>query len=734
MTEPAQTTPPPPAGDARPDSRFARLAVHPAFISLLLAAATLAVFYPVVHHQFVSFDDPDYVTANTHVKGGLTRGDVAWAFRASFAGNWHPLTWLSHMLDCQLYGLNPAGHHLTSLLLHAANAVLLFLLLRRLTGAVWRSAFVAALFALHPLRVESVAWVAERKDVLSAFFFMLTLCAYARYAEVRSQHPASSIRYHATHYYLLSLLCFALGLMSKPMLVTLPCVLLLLDYWPLQRLQLNTRNSTLKALFPLLREKIPFFLLSAASCLVTVLAQERAMQPLTNLSIGSRIGNALVAYVRYLGKTVWPTHLATPYPHPGHWPLPQVLLAAVLLIGLTLGALSLYRKLPFVPVGWFWFLGTLVPVIGLVQVGEQSMADRYSYLPLVGLFIILAWGARAAALRWQVPGVVLGVAAALVLFPCAWRARDQLRCWQNSESLYRHAVAVTKNNWISYYNLGSCLDAEGHAEEAMTNYFKAVEMQPNYPDPLNNIGCLLAGRKQFAEAVPFFEAALRANPDLVRPRQNLASALCELGKYSEAIPHLRRVVREKPEDTGALNYLANALARQGQFPEAIPYYEAALRVQPVLPATQYGLANALIRLHRTAEAIQHYRLAVAQKPDYAQARHDLGIALAREGKPDEALLQLREAVRAEPHNPVFLVSLAKLLAAGRQFEEAIPVYEEALRLRPENATAHFNLGNALAAQGKLDEARRHFSEALRLKPDFAAAQQALQALAASKPQ
>ena len=485
---------------------MARLTAHPAVISLLLAAITLAVFSPVVHHQFVSFDDPDYVTANTHVNGGLTCSDVAWAFCASHAGNWHPLTWLSHMADVQLYGLNPAGHHLTNLLLHAANTVLLFLLLRRLTGALWRSAFVAALFALHPLHVESVAWIAERKDVLSAFFGLLSLLAYARYAQGRSENSAPRI----THYTLRppaisllpSLLFFALGLMCKPMLVTLPFLLLLLDYWPLCRFEFKTQNSKLKTLLPLALEKWPFFFLSAVSCLVTVLVQQRAMQPLTNLSISSRVGNALVAYTRYLGKTFWPAHLATPYPHPGHWPLPQVLLAAALLIGLTLGALSLYRKLPFVLTGWLWFLGTLVPVIGLVQVGEQSMADRYSYLPLIGLFIILAWGGRAAASRWHVSGVALGSAAGLILFPCAWRARAQLRCWQNSESLYRHAVAVTKNNWIGYYNLGSCLDAEGRTDEAMTNYFKAVAMQPHYPDPLNNIGCTLAGRKQFAEAVP----------------------------------------------------------------------------------------------------------------------------------------------------------------------------------------------------------------------------------------
>ena len=777
----------------QPASRLARLLSHPAIVSLLLAVATLAVFYPALRHQFVSFDDPDYVTANTHVKGGLTGEDVAWAFRASHAGNWHPLTWLSHQLDVQLYGLNPVGHHLTSLLFHALNTILLFILLRRLTGAPGRSAFVAALFALHPLHVESVAWISERKDVLSAFFFLLTLMAYVNYvtssawrmsregekSEDRNQksegNPKTEIRSgefdvgrsfgvrcsQRSFWYALALVLFALGLMSKPMLVTTPFVLLLLDYWPLQRLQLKTQDSRLKTLLPLLLEKLPFLLLSIISCLVTVLVQKQAIQPLANLSLGVRVGNALLAYVRYLGKTLWPLDLATPYPHPGHWPLASILLAAVLLTGLTLAALWLHRKYPFAFTGWFWFLGMLVPVIGVVQVGEQSMADRYTYLPLIGIFIILAWGVRLNR------GLLMLVAA-LVLLACAARTRDQLRSWKDSESLYRHAVAVSSKNFIAYYNLGSWMDSEGRIDEALTNYFKAVEMQPHYPDPLNNIGCILANRKQFADAIPYFEAALRSKPGFTSAHENLANSLREMKRFDEAIPHFLAVVKEKPDDTAALNSLANALASQGQYAEAIPHYEASLRVKSEQPGAHYSLGNALSRLRRNAEAIQQYRLAVEQKPDYAQAHNDLGIALAREGKPDEALLQLREAVRAEGNNPAFLLNLGKLLAARQSFDEAIPAYaeavrlapnnpdahnalgsalaitgkldpaiaqfQEALRLRPDNASAHFNLGRALAAQGKSEEAIGHFTEALRLKPDFAPARQELQALTGQKPQ
>ena len=778
----------------QPASRLARLLSHPTIVSLLLAAATLAVFYPALRHQFVSFDDPDYVTANTHVKGGLTGEDVAWAFRASHAGNWHPLTWMSHQLDVQLYGLNPAGHHLTSLLFHALNTILLFSLLRRLTGALGRSAFVAALFALHPLHVESVAWISERKDVLSAFFFLLTLMAYVNYvtssawrmsregekSEDRNPksegNPMTEIRSgefgvgrsmfgvrcsQRSFWYALALVLFALGLMSKPMLVTTPFVLLLLDYWPLRRLELKTQDSTLKTLLPLLLEKLPFLLLSIISCLVTVLVQKQAIQPLANLSLGVRVGNALLAYVRYLGKTLWPLNLATPYPHPGHWPLASVLLAAALLAGLTLAALWLRRKYPFAFTGWFWFLGMLVPVIGVVQVGEQSMADRYTYLPLIGIFIILAWGVRLNR------GLLMLVAA-LMLLACAARTRDQLRSWKDSESLYRHAVAVSSKNFIAYYNLGSWMDSEGRIDEALTNYFKAVEMQPHYPDPLNNIGCILANRKQFADAIPYFETALRSKPGFTSAHENLANSLREMKRFDEAIPHFLAVVKEKPDDTAALNSLANALASQGQYAEAIPHYEASLRVKSEQPGAHYSLGNALSRLRRNAEAIQQYRLAVEQKPDYAQAHNDLGIALAREGKPDEALLQLREAVRAEANNSVFLLNLGKILAARQSFDEAIPAYaeavrlapnnpdahnalgsalaitgkldpaiaqfQEALRFRPDNASAHFNLGRALAAQGKSEEAIGHFTEALRLKPDFAPARQELQALTGQKPQ
>lgn len=749
MADPASISSPGPTSEAPREFTRAHWATHPAFICLLLAVAIMATYYPVIHNQFVTYDDPDYVTDNAHVKNGLNPGDVAWAFRTGHAGNWHPLTWLSHMMDVQLFKLNPAGHHLTNVLFHTANTILLFAVLRRLTATWWRSAFVAALFALHPLHVESVAWISERKDVLSAFFFVLTLLAYASYAQGSNTGGRRS-------FYLLSLTFFALGLMSKPMLVTVPCVLILVDYWPLGRFQSGSIPK-------LLIEKIPFFALSAASCVATLVVQKEAQQTLDTLSVGARVGNSLVSYARYLLKMFWPFNLATPYPHPGHWPVGEVILAALLLGILTLTVLWFGRRSPFAIVGWLWFLGMLVPVIGIIQVGEQSMADRYTYLPYIGIFIVLVWTAAEVCGRLHVPPVFSGTVGILLLALCAVRARDQVHCWEDSYRLYRHAIAVSKNNFIAYYNLGSYLDTQGRMDEAMTNYLKAVEIQPHYQDPLNNLGVIFANRKQFADAIPYFEAAIRLKGDFTDANANLANSLRESGKFAEAIPHYRAVLEKRPEDTSALNGLGNALSSQGQFAEAIPYYEKSLHAKPDQTAAHYDLGNAFLKLRRLDEAIGQYRLAVEQKPDHAHALHDLGVALAMKGRTDEAIAQLRQAVRVEPENPIFALSLGKVLGSQGSFDQALPFFTQAVRLapnnpdahnglgstlaavgrigeaieqfeislqlRPANPATHFNLGKALAAQGKIDAAREHYNEALRLRPDFAPARRELDSLA-----
>ncbi|MGA2243203.1 MAG: tetratricopeptide repeat protein [Verrucomicrobiota bacterium] len=616
--------------------KLTRTLANPVCLCLLLAAMTLAVYWPVIHCDFVNYDDTDYFTSNTHVLAGLTPGNIAWAFTTWDTSNWHPLTWLSLMLDVDLFGQGPTGSHVTNLLFHLANTGLLFLLLRRLTAMTWRSAFVAALFALHPLHVESVAWISERKDVLSTFFGLLALFFYAGYArrvtggrcqvtrpeKVNPASVLSRVTCHPSLFYSLALLFFALGLMSKPMLVTWPFLMLLLDYWPLERFTLHglrytpSLHHSITPPFRLLLEKLPFFVLSAISCVVTLLVQQKggALVALVRISLAGRIENVFVSYARYLGKTFWPVALGNPYPHPGHWAAGLVVFSAVLVIGLSVAALWLGRKLPFVPVGWFWFVGTLIPVIGLVQVGGQSMADRYSYLPLVGLFVILAWGGGELWLRrcWPKPFIVL--AAGLLLAAGAWRTRIQVGYWQNTETLFQHTTAVTQNNIVACNKLGSFYSRQGRMTEAMDYYARALQINPNDPDVLydqgnafaqrgdwdnairsyrhalqftldqadilNNLGFALAAEKQFADAIACFEAALKLKPDYADAHNNLATVLFIQKRFDEAVRHFREALRITPDNPQIYSNLGDALVKQGQTVEAVRCYQEALRLKP----------------------------------------------------------------------------------------------------------------------------------------------------------
>ena len=494
-------------------SKFRALS-NPALVCLLLALVTLAVYWPAVHCDFVNYDDPDYFTANPHVQTGLTSANITWAFTTGHAGNWHPLTWLSLMLDAEWCGRGPAGPHFTNLLFHTANSVLLFLLLRRLTATTWRSALVAALFALHPLHVESVAWVAERKDVLCAFFGLLSLWAYAGYAE-RQSVPDS--RPSPLNYFL-ALVFFALSLMSKPMLVTLPLVMLLLDYWPLKRIA----NFEI-----LLLEKIPFFALSAASCIVTFIVQQKggAVAALVKVPMTSRVENAMVSIARYLGKTFCPVPLAIPYPLPGHWQVLPVLLAFALFAGLCAAAVCFRKKLPFAFTGWFWFAGTLVPVIGLVQVGNAAMADRYTYLPLIGMFIVLVWGAGEAVVKWRLSHPVVAAIALLLLLAAAWRTREQIGYWQDSGTLFTHTLAVTENNYAAENNLGTWLSANGQIAGSVECFRRSLEIEPHGSEALFNLGNASAKLGNWDEATNYYRRALEIAPAQADFLANLGVAL-----------------------------------------------------------------------------------------------------------------------------------------------------------------------------------------------------------------
>src|ERR1039458_9752842 len=679
---------------------------RPVCICWLLALATLAVFLPVAGQGFVNYDDSDYVTENAHVQSGLKWENVIWAFTTGHASNWHPLTWLSHMLDCQLFGLKAGPQHLVSVGFHIANTLLLFLLLRRMTSALWRSGLVAALFALHPLHVESVAWASERKDVLSAFFFLLTIWAYVRYVEVQS--PKSNVQsqgtrntlhaprctLHAARFYLLSLSFFALGLMSKPMLVTMPFVLLLIDYWPLRRSGATRRESQPLAGLLLLLEKVPFFVLSVASSVITFLVQRKGGAVSTALTFGERIANALVSYVRYIGKTFWPKNLSILYPHPGHWPAWQVMVSAGLLLVVSAAVVLMAQRRPYLVVGWLWFCGTLIPVIGLIQVGIQSMADRYTYVPLIGLFIMLAWGIDELmpARPWRCSALAIG--AALLLTACGFLTERQIRFWRDSEALFGHAVKVTRDNYLAYNNLGYYLNNQGRTAEAMENYRQALKINSAYDDALNNLGYALAGQKKYAEAIPLYEAALRVRPRHAEVHNNLGNALSETGKIDEAIQHYLIALQEKPDHADAHNNLGIALAMKGRLDEAITHFHEAIRCKPNYASAHSNLGNALAVQHKLDEAIKEYQESLRLKPDDAQAHNNLGNALAEQGK----------------------------------VEAANEHYGQALRLNADNPEAHFNLALALWRQGKRDEATAHLREALRLKPDYAEAQAQLKSM------
>ena len=514
-------------------------------ISLFLTALVFLVFGQTVNHQFVNYDDEPYVYENTTVTQGLSLENLGRAFNRIHAGNWHPLTTLSHMLDCQLFGLNPAGHHLHNVLLHAAASVLLFLMLRELTGATWRSAFVAALFAIHPLRVESVAWVSERKDVLSGVFFMLTLWAYARYAH----NPNSKKHYAAT------LLCFALGLMSKPMLVTVPFVLLLLDVWPLSRWQ------DLSGLPALLREKIPFFVLALLSCVATVMAQREAIQALEQFPFSFRLENAVVAYAVYLGKWLWPADLAVLYPMVSNgWSSLQLIASLLLLLALSCGVFLLRRSRPFLLVGWLWFLGMMVPVIGILQVGMQACADRYTYLPLIGLGIAVTWLAVESTAPWRHRTLWLGGFAALVLAALVLAAYNQTTHWRDNDALWTHTLACTDDNSTAHYNLGNDLGNRDLNQEAMAHYLEAIRINPAYSAAYYNLGNCYRKLGRMNDAAASYREALRYNPAIAEAHNNLGNILYIQGSVEEAIAHIGKSLELRPNYAGSQWNLAWILA------------------------------------------------------------------------------------------------------------------------------------------------------------------------------
>jgi tetratricopeptide (TPR) repeat protein len=570
---------------------------RPRFIVLLLVLGTLAVYSPAARHGFTLYDDGDYVTENPMVQNGLTWADVKWAFTTWHAGNWHPLTWISHMADCQLAGLNPGVPHCVNILFHTANAVLLFALLLRLTGlradaparqagALWPSAFAAALFAWHPLHVESVAWIAERKDVLSTFFALLTLLAYSkavagdkRQVTGKETAPAFIMSPVTRHLSLLpAFFFFALGLLAKPMLVTLPFVMLLLDYWPLKRVEVQGSGFRVQGLF---FEKIPFFALSAVSCVITFLCQHHggAVASLVNVPLNYRLENVPVAYAAYLLKMIWPTQLAVFYPLN---PLSRLEVAAAVtaLVAISWLVWRARRSRPYWLIGWLWFLGTLVPVIGLVQVGGAALADRYSYFPSIGIFLAVALGVRDGVKRFHVSKPIVGAIAGLVLAACLMLTHRQLNFWQDDIRLFSHAIAITKNNDTAHLNLGFALEKAGRKTEAMAEYRAALRITPQYVSAHNNIANLLDDTGHPDEAMAEFQEALRLDPKYVAAHNNFGTLLVELGRFDEAMKEYAAAARLDSSDSHAPYLTGKLLLKEGRDAEAVSSFRQAVQLDP----------------------------------------------------------------------------------------------------------------------------------------------------------
>ncbi|MRR15228.1 MAG: tetratricopeptide repeat protein [Deltaproteobacteria bacterium] len=688
-------------------------------IGLVLTAMTIAVFWQVTGFDFVNFDDRIYVTENLHIQSGISLNGFRWAFTTTYAQFWHPLTWLSLMVDYELFALNAGGYHLTNLLLHIMSTLLLFWLFRRMTGALWPSAFIAAFFALHPLHVESVAWIAERKDVLSGFFWMLTLCLYVYYTE------KPTIRRYG-----LVLLSFTCGLMSKSMVVTLPVILILLDYWPLGRLQTRTirtgladgvtdsvnvkplktkaGKNTLKkkitppddrkspqsmvaGIIPLwqLWEKIPFFVLSAVFSIITLYAQHKPPEALFPWT--ARLANASVSFVTYLAKLFWPHHLAVFYPFPDHLSPWQVAGAVLLICVVSTAVIILVKRFPFLLVGWLWYSVTLLPVIGIIQIGDFAMADRYTYLPTIGISVMLAWGVPLLFPRVGLRRNILFPTGIIILAVWAVLSWQQCRYWKNSLDLFQHALQVTKDNRLARNSLGVALTEAGRHQEAIAHYQAAVDLNPYDDKARCNLGLALAADGKIAEAITHYRAALDFNPNNEIAHTNIGSALVRAGKNDEAADHYRTAIQLNPNYDHAHYNFANLLIKQGKMEDALKHYQLTVKINSHHEDALANWADILVRQGKIAEAIEQYRQVLKINPSSFRALNNLGVNLEK---------QLRH-------------------------DEAIACYHQALNVEPSNPGVHFNLGVALGNKGDLDGAIEHFRMAVSLQPKFVQAEKML---------
>ena len=730
-----------------------------AFICVVLVGATFGVYHRVLYSDFVNFDDPIYVTENEYVNTGFSWENVRWAFTAGKVSYWHPLTWFSHMLDCELYGLRPGLHHLTNLIIHIANSVLVFLVFMSMTGAVWRSAFVAAMFALHPVNVDSVAWVAERKNVLSTLLWFLTLWGYASY-----------VRRGGSRRYMVTLLLFILGLLAKPMLVTLPFVMLVLDYWPFGRLGFAGDGMRVKAgeraasIFGLVWEKVPFFVLSGVSIYLSSLSVRRLGITISTglVPMKLRVMQAFVSYVSYLGMLILPRRLAVFYPYPDGVAIWRSAGAFLLLACITFLLVWVLRRRRSVGFGWLWYLGTLLPVIGLVQAGLwPAVADRWLYVPGIGVFIVVSWGVGEFVGQIRMRRVAAGAAAGAcicTLMVCTW---IQLGYWQSGLTLFTRTLEVTEDNYIAHLNLGNELLKGKRNEEAIGHYRKAIGLHRDYVEAHYNLGIALGLERRYEEAIEayrrvlrlkerhgrtffylatalaktghvdeaisYYEKQLEIEPEDMEVLNNFGLALVKKGRYEEAIGHYNKALELEPESAGVLTNLGSALGKAGRVEEEIACYRRALSLNSDFTAAHYNLAKALAGEGRTEEAITHYGEALRLRPGDMDAHYGLGQVLDGQGRYDEAAERYKKAIELNPNFAQAYYSLGVIFANRGQTDEAIGQFREVLRIHPKDAEMHCNIGVLLAEKGALDEAIKEFRTALKFDPNFSRAREQLEA-------
>jgi len=718
-------------------------------ICMFLFFMAIAVYGQVNYHEFTLFDDPDYITKNIHVKSGLTKNNIIRAFRFSQLGDshyYHPLTMLSHMIDCHFFGLSPGAHHLVNVLFHLLNTALLFFVLKLMTGQRWKSAFVAALFTLHPFNVDTVAWISERKNLLSTFFWLLTILAYTFYVKKKSIYR-----------YVMVFISMLIGLLAKPILVTIPFVLLLMDLWPLGRIKLQKSDSLIRSNYHLIMEKIPLFLLSALWVQISTISNQRigVLISTETSPMNLRIANALISYAKYLEKMIWPFDLAIFYPYPSKmFPVWQIVGAAVFLISISFLIFRKWKTLPWLTVGWLWYIGTLFPTIGIMQNGLwPAIADRWMYIPLIGIFIIIAWGIPELFRNWGLKQLILTILAVAFLPVLMLQTWNQCSYWAHSVTLFKHALNVTTNNYIAHMNLG-CIFAEAGAQagnvkkrfnkasttlprhsepqyrfgnilsnqnntaKAFFHINKASRISPMRPEPYYNLGKIMANQDKIPEAIKYYQKSLKLSMGYIKSSFALGNIMANQDKLPEANKYYRKALKYSPDFWEAHDNLGNILEKQGKLDESIAHYKKAIKINPEDEIAHFNLGTVLTKQNKISVAIPHYLKAIRIKPDFAEAHNSLGNGLKNTSKLKEAISHYREALRIKPEFPDAQNNLGAALLKEGKTSDAVKHISKALQLDPDFASAHNNMGLALTAQGGFDKAKQYYDTALKLDPSF----------------